>query len=169
MWDLEPATQTLSHRKRDPSRPGPKAEASNYSQVNKRNQAEPHSALHPRPGHRRLLAFYLAFFAGIHHHANYPVAGQGFFGNRFGLRSSGTSDLESRDPGLVKYGHGNLVVIAGEELSLVAGGPPKILLSTGQLAGWSLGLSLELEGFPKCRGDPLLPDTQARSARSRTE
>jgi len=35
--------------------------------------------------------------------------------------------------GLVKYGHGNLVVIAVEELSLVAGGPPKILLSTGQL------------------------------------
>lgn len=34
---------------------------------------------------------------------------------------------------LGKYGHGNLVVIALEELSLVAGGPPKILLSTGQL------------------------------------
>ncbi|EDW50712.1 GM14779 [Drosophila sechellia] len=50
---------------------------------------------------------------------------------------SRTSNLEPGIPGpksrLVKYGHANLVVIAVEELSLVAGGPPKILLSTGQL------------------------------------
>jgi len=52
---------------------------------------------------------------------------------------SRTSNLEPGIPGpksrLVKYGHANLVVIAVEELSLVAGGPPKILLSTGQLVG----------------------------------
>jgi len=55
------------------------------------------------------------------------LARQGLENSNLGPRSSYTGS------GLVKYGHGNLVVIAVEELSLVAGGPPKILLSTGQL------------------------------------
>lgn len=40
--------------------------------------------------------------------------------------------------GYSKYGHGNLVVIPLKELSLVAGGPPKILLST-----WAIGSGAE--------------------------
>jgi len=85
---LGPATQTLTLT--DPRPDQAQTEASNYSQVNKRNQTEPKTPKPPPPAPPpQFRAFYLAFFAGIHHHANYPAPAKGFFGNRFGPAGSG--------------------------------------------------------------------------------
>jgi len=55
------------------------------------NETKPNPKLqsHLHPLLPQFLAFYLAFFAGIHHHANYPAPAKGFFGNRFGPAGSG--------------------------------------------------------------------------------